>query len=354
MIEATRRLRLVAWAVLPTVFWVLPLDAASPAKQIGVRVQQYVEAGLFTGVVLVARGDAVLFEKAFGLADRTFGVPNSYSNSNYHLLVLILEKVTALSYGDLLTRSVLGPCGMTNSGHHGNEQDVILRLATGYMPAGTDGLEKPRYLDWSSKTGNGSLYSTARDLLAFHRALRRGTLLKPETVQASYGLDTPNRDVGMFWFHHVRSGRRSIYVGGSSPGFKAYMERFLDDDVTVVVLSNLYIAAPTPMGDDIAAILWQDAPKLPALPMRVARPRPELDRLAGSYRFGGDFFVPNMVGKVERREDALAFVYPNGSVVPLTPTATGFFDRIYRSTVRFENDALIYRNGDRDYVAKRE
>ena len=55
------------------------------------------------------------------------------------------------------------------------------------MPAGAAGFEKPPYLDWTSKTGNGSLYSTARDLLAFQRALQRGTLLKPDTVAASYG-----------------------------------------------------------------------------------------------------------------------------------------------------------------------
>jgi hypothetical protein len=104
-------------------------------------------------------------------------------------------------------------------------------------------------LHWTAKTGNGSLYTTARDLLAFHHALQRGLLLRPETVVAAHGFDRADRKVGMFWFHHVVAGHRAVYVGGSSPGFKAHLERFIDDDTCVIVLSNLYVAAATPIAN---------------------------------------------------------------------------------------------------------
>ncbi|MGZ4808122.1 MAG: hypothetical protein ACXVJT_10990 [Thermoanaerobaculia bacterium] len=54
------------------------------------------------------------------------------------------------------------------------------------------------------------------------------------------------------------NGHRSVYISGSSPGFKAQFERFIDDDVAVIVLSNVYIASPSQIARDIRTILWSD------------------------------------------------------------------------------------------------
>lgn len=425
--------------------------ASTLPERIDQRVREYVNAGLFSGVVLVAKGDQVLYEKAFGYADRAFNVPNTictkfqiasvskpftatavlllaergklslddpvskfvpdfpngdritveelvthysgladttddpeysaewsrmpqtpasmvarlakkpirgepgsgyrYSNSNYHLLALIIEKASGQPYGEFLDQDIFKPLGMLRTGHHGEEKEIIPRLASGYIPVGAEDLQKPAYLDWSSKTGNGSLYSSVGDLLKFHKALQHGGLLPPQTVAKSYGFDLPNRSVGYFWFHHTRDGHRSVYINGSSPGFKAHFERYIDDDVAVIVLSNFYIAAPTPMGNDIGTILWQKTPKLEPIPKRVKRAASELDRDAGRYQFGPNFYVPNLLARIERRGDYLVMLYPSGSTVPLIPTASGYFDRIYWSFVRFEDGKLIYRNGNDEFVA---
>ncbi|HWW62742.1 MAG TPA: serine hydrolase domain-containing protein, partial [Thermoanaerobaculia bacterium] len=277
-----------------------PARAADPlVPRIDARVREYVDAGLFSGVVLVARGDSIVYEKAFGLADRTFDIPNTmttkfhiasvskpitaaavllladrgkldlqwpvsrvlpdfpnggritieqvlthysglddtsskpdfeqwsrfpqtpaslverlaklplrseinkefrYSNANYHLLALIIEKVSGQTYGDFLRDAIFRPLAMNSSGHHGDEREIIPRLATGYLPKAAAEYEKPSGFDWTAKTGNGSLYTTAGDLLRFHRALQHGTLLKPETARASLGFDRKDRTVGMFWF----------------------------------------------------------------------------------------------------------------------------------------------------------
>jgi CubicO group peptidase (beta-lactamase class C family) len=437
-------------------FFTAIANAATPlGDRIAHRVRDYVEAGLFSGVVVVSRGDTIVYEHAFGIADRTFGIANTisskfhiasvskpitaaavllladrgtlaltdpvskyvpdfpnganisieqvlthysglgdtsnrpeynewsrvpqttaslverlaklpprdepgkafrYSNANYHLLAFIIEKVSGQSYGDFLRDNLFKPLGMTSSGHHGDEKEIIPGLATGYMPKGVAGFEKPSYFDWTSKTGNGSLYTSAHDLLAFHRALQRGTLLKPETVTASYGFGRADRDVGAFWFRGEKPGHRSVYMGGSSPGYKAYIERFIDDDVAVIVLSNLYLASPTPIGNDIAEILWNREPKLPPVPKRVSRPAEELSRHAGEYRFGSNFYTPNLLARVERRDDYLVMIYVEGStVIPLLPMADGqYFDRLYWSFVRFEERKLIYRNGDSEFVALRQ
>ena len=428
----------------------LVLATAAVTSLIDGRVKEYVDGGLFSGVVMVSRGDAVIYQKAFGPADRTFNIPNaldtkfhiasvskpitaaaillladrgklalddrvskyvpdfpngdritieellthysglgdasstadynnwsrfpqtaqslveklaklplrsdpgtkySYSNSNYHLLALIIEKASGLSYGDFLAQNIFKPLGMNSTAHHAAEETIIAGLASGYMPKDAAAFERPPYFDWTAKTGNGSLYTAAGDLLKFHRALQHGGLLKAETVTASYGFDRKDRNVGMFWFRREENGHRSVYVGGSSPGFKAYIERFIEDDVAVIVLANLYLASPTPIGRDIATLLWSKDPKLPPVPTPVARPAAELKRVAGTYQFGANFYQPNVVARIEPRDGYLVLRYPTFDT-PLTPIANGeYFDRFYWSFIRFEDGKMIYRNGSDEFTA---
>jgi len=100
------------------------------------------------------------------------GTRYSYSNSNYHLLSLIVEKVSGVSYGDFLDQNIFKPLEMTSTAHHGDDKQIIAEMAAGYLPKDADAFEKPPYFDWTAKTGNGSLYTTAGDLLTFYRALR--------------------------------------------------------------------------------------------------------------------------------------------------------------------------------------
>jgi CubicO group peptidase (beta-lactamase class C family) len=417
-------------------------------------IRRYADAELFSGVVQVSKGDRIIYENAFGLADRALGVRNTlrtkfqiaslskpitatailllvqdgklsfddklakfipefpngakitieellthysglgdasaqpdynewsrfpqttkalvdraqrigresepgtayfYSNSNYHILAFIIEKVSGQSYGEFLTQRIFKPAGMTSTAHRSNDETIVADLANGYAPAGASGFERATYLDWTSKTGNGSIYSTAGDLLRFHRALQNGSLLESVLLKQSYGFERKDRQVGMFWFHRERFGHRSVYVNGSSPGFKAHLERFIDDDATVTVLSNVYIAAPSIMADDLGAMLFgqgvnRDIPK-------AIRAEPErLRRFAGTFRFGDDYFVKNAVARIEPQADHLDLVYPATSFsIPLLPIeGDRFFDRKFWSFIRFEDDKLIYRNNDKDYVAVRQ
>ena len=177
--------------------------------------------------------------------------------------------------------------------------------------------------------------------MKFHRALQRGGLLKPETVRASYGFDRKDRNVGMFWFRREDNGHRSVYVGGSSPGFKAYIERYVDDDVAVIVLANVYLASPTPIGRDIGTLLWTPGAKLPPVPTPVKRSSDELQCVAGTYKFGANFYQPNVVARIEPRDGYLVLHYPTFDT-PLTPIANGeYFDRFYWSFIRFEEGKMI-------------
>jgi CubicO group peptidase (beta-lactamase class C family) len=302
-------------------------------------------------------------QTAAALVERAKKVPRQsepgtsyfYSNSNYHVLAFLIEKVSGQNYGDFLEQRIFKPAGLTNTAHHARDETIVSNLANGFSPVGASGFERAPYLDWTSKTGNGSIYATADDLLRFHRALQSGSLLKPETLKQSYGFERKDRTVGMFWFHRQRFGHRSVYVNGSSPGFKAHFERFIDDDATVVVLSNFYIAAPSTIAEDLGAMLF-DQPVNRDVPRPIHVNGADLERFAGTFRFGDDYFVKNAVVRVEPQMDHLDLNYPaTGFSIALIPIeGDRFFDRNFWSFVRFNGDKLIYRNNDKDYVAVRQ
>ena len=63
-----------------TIFLLLfaaPLVAQDFADDIDGLIQPHAEAGLFSGVILVARGDAVIFQRGYGFANREQRVPNN-------------------------------------------------------------------------------------------------------------------------------------------------------------------------------------------------------------------------------------------------------------------------------------
>jgi len=62
-----------------------------------------------------------------------------YSNSNYNLLALILEKVGGENYGEYVRKHILDPAGMEHSGHDGNAFRLIPLAASGYEPIATRG-----------------------------------------------------------------------------------------------------------------------------------------------------------------------------------------------------------------------
>ena len=123
------------------------------------------------------------------------GVKYSYSNSNYNLLALILEKAAGEGCPDYLSRHIFEPAEMEESGHDGDAAALIPLAAAGYEPAGEKDYENAPFVDWSTttKTGNGSLYSTVDDLYRFDRALNREVVPKKATCQSYFVEGEGNR-----------------------------------------------------------------------------------------------------------------------------------------------------------------
>lgn len=256
----------------------------------------------------------------------------SYSNSNYNVLAYIIEKVSGKTFGDFLEAELLKPSGMLNTAHHQNTNLVIKNSAVGYQSDGNFGLKKSDYLDWSSKTGNGSMYTTAHDLLKWDRALASGKALSKTSLEKMYTNHKANTGYGCFVKEHLK--RKRVYMNGRSPGFTSYFARYPDDDVCIIVLANNYIPVATQMGMDIAAILFNEKYE----PLKLSDKPVDaklVSNLIGSYQFDKDFYRPNFKMTVSEKNGRLSIDW--GELIP-TGELT-FIARATWSDVSFSMDA---------------
>ncbi|MCV9386853.1 serine hydrolase domain-containing protein [Reichenbachiella ulvae] len=98
------------------------------------------------------------------------GEAYAYSNTNYLLLTLLIEKTTGMSKHEFITESILTPLGLHNT--YGSIHEIEMdRLMSGYY-VGVD--EDIKSVDY------GSMVASAEDVGVFLRALNDGSLLSEE------------------------------------------------------------------------------------------------------------------------------------------------------------------------------
>lgn len=141
------------------------------------------------------------------------GAKSDYSNSNFIVLGLILEKVTGQSYFDYVREHIFKPAGMNST---------FLTVAT------------------SNSAGGG--LSTVDDLLKFTVALRQYRLLSPKYTDIILTSKvTTGEGEGYGYGFEVRrlNGKRIVghSGGGSADNF---LDIYLDDDYIVAILAKPY------------------------------------------------------------------------------------------------------------------
>ena len=171
----------------------------------------------------------------------------SYSNTGYVLLGYIVSKVSGERYSDYVGKHILVPLGMRGSGYDSNAA-IIPSRAQGYDRDATGFVNAPFWPFYA----DGGLYSTVDDLLRWDLALDNGVMFSPDSIAAmttDYG-----HGYGFGWYVGRKFGHRRIGHGGGVPGFLSQIERFPDDQLTVIVLANETTAHSQRLAEGLAAI----------------------------------------------------------------------------------------------------
>jgi D-alanyl-D-alanine carboxypeptidase len=204
-----------------------------------------------------------------------------YSNTNFEIAALIVEKASGKPFYQFVRTRILDPLGITSAVDFDAKGPTSIQ-PVGYMRFGLGPLRPATSTGPGWMYGAGELAMTARDLAKWDIAMINQSLLKPESYRAmqtvvllksgvstNYGLGV---DVDM------QASHRLIEHSGEVAGFTAENFVYPDDSAAVVVLTNQDAApASTLIADGIGRTLFttEDA----STQARTARARSIFDGL---------------------------------------------------------------------------
>jgi CubicO group peptidase (beta-lactamase class C family) len=218
-----------------------------------------------------------------------------YSDVGYFLLGMVIEKVSGKKYAEFLAQRIFEPLGMKNTSVP-DPVHLLKHRVRGYtlLDGNLVNIWRESQVELASHFG---IFSTVGDLARWDRALATGRLLTPASLKQAYspvvlksGASYP---YGFGWALGERKGHRFVAHAGITG---TEITRFLDDKLTVIVLTNLgnwgnpetSAANPFGMTSRIAALYLPDleyrpirddhpdaAAKVRALYENVLQPEPD-------------------------------------------------------------------------------
>jgi len=183
----------------------------------------------------------------------------AYSNLGYLTLGILIHRVTGEFYGDFLQQRIFRPLDMSTT-RIISEADIIPNRAAGYRLVKGELKNQEWVAPAINTTADGSLYFSILDLAKWDAALYAERLLKRSSLQLMWTPallkdGKPNKaGYGFGWFIENRHGHRVISHDGAWQGFKTSIARYLDDRLTVAVLTNLAEAEPGTIAKHVANI----------------------------------------------------------------------------------------------------
>jgi D-alanyl-D-alanine carboxypeptidase len=163
----------------------------------------------------------------------------SYCNSGFNLLGYIVENVSGENYWTFLHERILKPAAMIATQNR-TPGVVIPKRAAGYEMA--NHIPINRDYDVTDLFSAGAIVSTLDDMTKWNAALDGDKLLNDASKQLWW---TPNKlndgkmkDYGFGWFLNTFEGHKNIGHGGSTSGFSATIQKFPDDHLAIIILTN--------------------------------------------------------------------------------------------------------------------
>ena len=186
----------------------------------------------------------------------------SYSNTGYVLLGVIIHRVTGEFYGDFLQERIFGPLGMTST-RIISEADIVPQRSSGYRLVKGEWKNQEWVAPTLNTTADGALYTNVLDLAKWDAALYTTKLIKRSSLDAMW---TPVKltngetyPYGFGWDLASKDGRRAVSHDGAWQGFTMSITRYLDERLTVIVMTNLDSdnSKPEVIVDEVARIYLQ-------------------------------------------------------------------------------------------------
>ncbi|HKE22708.1 MAG TPA: TIGR03435 family protein [Bryobacteraceae bacterium] len=279
----------------------------------------------------------------------------NYRNTNYVLLGVMIHKLTGKFYADFLEQRIFHPWYM-NATRLISEADIIPNRSSGY----TQSRGKLHNQEWVSPTFNstadGTLYFNVLDLAKWDEALYGTSLLQQSSLDRIWTVfplndGNPNpAHYGFGWGISAVNGHKIIEHGGAWQGFTCQISRYVDDGLTVVVLTNLAGARPGVIAQAVAALVNPSLKPPPPKQRTEVTINPKLlDGYTGKYELAPGFIIT-----VTREGDHLNTQATGQGTVPIfAESERDFFVKTFDAQITFVTDSsgrateiVLHQNGD--------
>lgn len=224
------------------------------------------------------------------------GQEHMYSNTNYMLLGLIVERISGQLLADFARERIFEPLGMKHTQFLHGYGTVVPGRALSYLLSPAGGYEYVAFGD--SMDGAGGLVSTVGDLALWDRNFYDGRVGGKDLIARMQVTGVLNDGQQINYASGLivdaYRGKRIVEHGGAGGGFRAQLLRFPEQRFSVIMLANSadidYGEMVHAMADiylDPAVAAARPVARAPALPVKpfkeIHLSRARLDALVGFY-----------------------------------------------------------------------
>lgn len=191
-----------------------------------------------------------------------------YSNSGYATLAMIVEKVSGKPFGQFLHDRIFAPLKMNDTLAYEKGKNIVPHRAYGYTKQKDGSWKETDQSPTSAVLGDGGIYTSIDDLVKWDSALREHSLLSEAEMRLALTPVVPSagpakfgsgKDVnyGFGWFLDPYKGHKRMWHDGETIGFRTTIQRFPDDQLTVIILANRADLDPAELGLKVADLYLQ-------------------------------------------------------------------------------------------------
>ena len=162
-----------------------------------------------------------------------------YCNTNFVVLALIIEKITGQDFPTYMAETIFKPLKMENT------YVFSAKSIDKYTPSYNARMVPYKIEKYDCIYGDKNIYSTARDMYLWDKALTEGTYVKQSTLEMAYQPQSPinkyYHNYGLGWRILAKPNEeRLVYHNGWWHGNNTVFTRLIGESATIIILGNRF------------------------------------------------------------------------------------------------------------------
>jgi CubicO group peptidase (beta-lactamase class C family) len=162
-----------------------------------------------------------------------------YCNTNFVVLALIIEKITGQDFPTYMAETIFKPLKMENT------YVFSAKSIDKYTPSYNARMVPYKIEKYDCIYGDKNIYSTARDMYLWDKALTEGSYVKESTLEMAYQPQSPinkyHHNYGLGWRILAKPNEeRLVYHNGWWHGNNTVFTRLISESATIIILGNKF------------------------------------------------------------------------------------------------------------------